>query len=82
MKFGENYILAETPCDSGWVPHGLLCYKLFQTASTYDNAKTACYNEGGRLAAPKTEPVQTLLSGLNTPAADFWVGLNDMYVNI
>jgi hypothetical protein len=96
MKSG-TVILQDSNCPDGWTvgsgsPMSSKCYKLFDNATTYNDASQACRNNGfgsieSRLVLINSYDEMNLVRGLcrgsgtNASANGCWIGLRDIYGN-
>nr|CAB3262845.1 uncharacterized protein LOC100184082 [Phallusia mammillata] len=67
------------PCPLGYEQLDCRCYQVFDDLRTYELAESACRQEGGMLAMPKTERIQDFLEILMQQSNmwSFWIGLDD-----
>ncbi|CAH1247959.1 FIBCD1 [Branchiostoma lanceolatum] len=53
-----------------------VCYKYFAEPKTYDDARQTCAADGGMLAMPKDNAINTFIAGLGN-GEKCWIGLTD-----
>ena len=63
-------------CPTGWTMQDCHCFKIIQTAATWEDAEVNCIKNNGYLAAVTSQEIQDRLVCLES-AEDFWIGLND-----
>ena len=70
-------------CQTGWVPYGYACYKLYTTKARWTDARTSCNRDSGELVSIHSETENSFvyyLSGLKKAEDTLWIGLNDKQV--
>uniref|UniRef100_F6Y2F6 Macrophage mannose receptor 1 n=1 Tax=Monodelphis domestica TaxID=13616 RepID=F6Y2F6_MONDO len=73
-------IEVEEGCQKGWKRHGLYCYMIGQTLSTFPVANQTCISQKAYLATVEDRYEQAFLTsfvGLR-PEKYFWIGLSDV----
>ena len=71
-------------CSLGWVLSGSSCYRRFNSKKTWDDAKAACFNEGGYLVSIESGSENTVVYDIegNNNRENVWIGLNKKTGNI
>ncbi|XP_078585261.1 aggrecan core protein-like [Branchiostoma floridae x Branchiostoma japonicum] len=74
--FGAYY--GVTGCsEADYVSFNGICYKDFAEEKTYEEARQTCARDGGLLAMPKDDAINTFIHDLSGGAIR-WIGLNDI----
>ncbi|XP_068942367.1 macrophage mannose receptor 1 isoform X1 [Petaurus breviceps papuanus] len=70
----------EQGCQKGWKRHGLYCYLIGQTLSTFAVANQTCINQKAYLTTVEDRYEQAFLTSLVglRPEKYFWIGLSDV----
>eukprot|EP00049_Salpingoeca_infusionum_P027963 m.35257 g.35257 ORF g.35257 m.35257 type:complete len:2485 (+) comp9868_c0_seq1:133-7587(+) len=61
-------------CDQDWTPYGSRCYRLFSETKSFDDALTACTDQGATLVSIHNLAENAFVNNLET-AAESWIGL-------
>ena len=63
-------------CKNGFKDFNCKCYKVFDQMASFNDASKICKMEGGTLAMPKTDEIQTFLESLmlRSNMKYFWIG--------
>eukprot|EP00058_Branchiostoma_floridae_P017409 XP_002602897.1 hypothetical protein BRAFLDRAFT_98101 [Branchiostoma floridae] len=66
-------------CPNGYTMWRRICYKVFHTRKTFNDAVAACRDDGGTLAMPRDAGTIVFLASLYYK--NFWIGLRDEWLD-
>ncbi|XP_072516907.1 lymphocyte antigen 75 [Salminus brasiliensis] len=79
-KAADERVYKPTVCESGWIPRGGFCYKLYgndtRMFKTYADAQKVCLENGAQLASIHSlEDIELLNTEFNNAISHIWIGL-------